>query len=124
MDKWQVQIVLWLLSTTWAGWALSMAIGRWRQKREDETGNGAGLGFRMTQLEGHLRALHEETSRRFDEAGKETSKAWTYVQGIEGRLIREFASRELVDTRFEAHRRDIDSLRRDVDHLRNQNHGG
>lgn len=47
-----------------------------------------------------------EVNRRFEQAGKETSDAWSYVQGIESKFIREFAPRDLTDERFAENRRD------------------
>lgn len=63
-----------------------------------------------------------DCSRRFDDAGSETSKAWSYVQGlevkIESRCIREFAPRELTDERFSRHNEAIDFIRTEQKTLR------
>ena len=66
------------------------------------------------QFTNALNSLRADVSRRFDEAGKELSKAMTYVQGMESRFLREFINRELADTQFAAIHRELDQLRQEL----------
>lgn len=77
---------------------------------------------RLQQLANELHDYKAESWRRFEQAGKETSDAWTYVQGLESRFIREFVSRDLADTRFDDCRRDIDYLRSEIDKMKANTH--
>lgn len=84
--------------------------GRFVAKTDPEIFSQAMNGFRI------------DVSRRFDEAGKELSKAMTYVQGMESRFTREFLARELAESRFNEHRRELDRLQRELDALRHDKH--
>lgn len=65
-----------------------------------------------------FREFKRDTLRRFDDAGRETSKAWTYMQGLESKFIREFMSRDTADIRFAEHRRDLDRLNAEIDRVK------
>lgn len=86
-----VTLIVLLLSLSWRG-------GSW-------TGNERR---RVGELEREFKAHCDENARRFHDAGEETSKAMTYVQGMESRFTREFSNRELTDERFKENRREHD----------------
>lgn len=73
---------------------------------------------RISKIHDDLENCQKEMNRRFDEAGKETSKAWTYVQGIETRFIEQFANRELTEVRFDDNRREHTQFHEDLRRLR------
>lgn len=72
---------------------------------------------KIARLEDTLNNCIRDHARRFEEAGRETSKAMTYVQGMESRFTREFASRELTDERFSENRREHDRFSQDLARL-------
>ena len=59
-----------------------------------------------------------EVNRRFDEANKEMSRAMSHVQTLESRFSRDFMSRDIGDTRFGEHRRELDHLRSELERLK------
>lgn len=75
----------------------------------------SGVEQRAARLADELRDYKAETARRFDEANDHLSKAMSHVQTLESRMLREFASRDLMDTRFAEMRRELDYLRTAVD---------
>lgn len=77
-----------------------------------------GVEEKAQRLADELREYKAETTRRFEEAGHETSKAWSYVQGLESRLIREFVNRDLVDMRFGELRRELDQFRAELERFK------
>lgn len=77
-----------------------------------------GAEEKARRLADDLSEYKAETLRRFNDANRETSKAWSYVQTIEARFMRDYASRELVDARFAEHRREFDRLRIEMDRFK------
>lgn len=74
-----------------------------------------GVEEKARKLSDDLREYKIEIERRFAEANHETSRAWSYVQGIETRLLRECANRDLMETKLAEHRRNVDRLRLEMD---------
>lgn len=86
-----VNVIVLLISLSWRG-------GSW-----------SGIERRrINEIENELKTHRTDMDRRFNEAGKATSDAWTYVQGLESKFIREFAARDLTDERFKENRREHD----------------
>jgi hypothetical protein len=73
---------------------------------------------RVTRLHDKMEGLEAETRRRFEDAGNQTSKAMSYIQGVELRCARDLANRELTDERFQENRREHDVFARELDRLR------
>src|SRR3990167_8428333 len=94
--------------TTWA-----FATGRYVGNRDRKD-----TGDRRRRQDVELASFRAECEKRFEAANHELSKAMSYVQGIESRFLREFAHRELVDTRFSDMSRERDRLDREVKELR------
>ena len=85
------------------------------------TGRYAGANEQKAiQLAREFDAYKTEMSRRFEKAGEQTSKAMTYIQGLESRFTREFASRDLVDERFADNRREHERFLAELDRLKNR----
>lgn len=78
------------------------------------TGRFAGAELQKAQqLARDLEYFKADIAHRFDQANEETSKAMSYIQGVESRCLREFANRELTDERFANMRRELDDLKRE-----------
>lgn len=122
MDKTWIVIFLAVVGSTWGGWMTSVAIGAWKQKREDETGESEGLGSKYKRLREEFEAHKLDSIKRFDKASEQTSDAWSYVQGLESKFIREFSPRELTDERFAHNKAEHERFSQEISKLVNRRH--
>lgn len=74
----------------------------------------------LTDLIRRLEKFERETEKRFEDANEATSKAWSYVQGLESKFLREFAAVHYVDIRSDENKRAIDQLRAELDGIRHR----
>lgn len=107
--NWQLVISLTTLGTSLLG---ALILYSWR--------GGAWSGTerrKVDELRNQLEEHKRDMDRRFTVAGKATSDAWSYVQGMESKILRDFAARDVTDERFLENRRDHERFDKDIARL-------
>ena len=98
-----VKLLLLVLSFTWGGWMISLAIGRWTRGQE-----------------GDVRVLTSDITRahqRLDHAGLKMSDLAGDLQGIETRMRKEFVPMLLAEEWLRDSRHDREQLWKAIDRL-------